>query len=336
MLRRKPAPAGLDSSTWASRERIVGVDRLLDRVSRNAADLVQLAPGTLEARLYCLQTRGLQASGGRLSLPIRSLGRVGTGFATLTFKLDCPGDAVADGRRVGTGSVLVWRPGAVYDGISPAGERWATLLVPWSELPRRTDGRPTGGPWRWKTHLLTTRLDSRELDATLVLARHTERLVERGRVELPASDVASLRAAWVAVARDVFRRAVPFPPPSGAAWRATLEVRAAERYMLARLAAPVYLPSMCRAIGARPRTLQASFRLALGCTPMAYLDLLRLHAVYHELRSRDAAAPGSVAEAARRCGVTHLSRLAGRFRAIFGAPPSEVLREARASVARDA
>ena len=62
---------------------------------------------------------------------------------------------------------------------------------------------------------------------------------------------------------------------------------------------------------------------------MGYLELLRLHAVHRELRDAGGSAPGSVAEAARRCGVTHLSRLAGRFRAIFGATPSELLRSTR-------
>ena len=325
-----PTPAAGDGPL-ASAERIVGVDRLLARVAGTANDVLQLAPGILDARLHYFKAHGLEVGGGEVNLPLRALGRTVSHLATITLRLACPGGGVVNGRSVATGSVVVWRPGAAYDGIAPAGDRWVTLLVPWDELPRRPGVARRGTSWRWDTSLLTTELGPDELSAAAALADRTAALGAGGRTRVAAATATDLRGRWIDLGGRLFARATPSPAPRGATWSATLDVRAAERYLRGHLDASVYLADVSRATGTPPRTLQAAFRHVLGCSPMAYLETLRLHAALRALRTPEADVPETVREVAARVGFRHFPRFSKAFRARFASRPGEVLREARAA-----
>lgn len=329
---RGPPPP--DDDPMAAVERIVGVDRLLARVAGTAHDVLQLAPGILDARLHLFKARGLEAGGGEVNLPLRAQGRTVPHLATITLRTSCPNGGLVNGRRVGTGSVVVWRPGATYDGIAPAGDRWITLLVPPDELPRRAGAARRGTWWRWNTSLLTTDLTHAELADAVALAERTETLASGGRALVPERVAAELRGRWLDLAGGLFARAEPAPAPRGATWSATLDVRAADRYLRGHLGSTIYLADVCRATGVPPRTLQAAFNLVLGCSPMAYLETLRLHAALRALRTDEGAVPDTVRDVAKRVGFSHYPRFSAAFRARFAASPGEILqvaREARAA-----
>ena len=74
------------------------------------------------------------------------------------------------------------------------------------------------------------------------------------------------------------------------------------------------------------RVLQESFRQHVGVPPLTYLRRLRLEGVHSEL-SRAGPGQVSVSEVATRWGFTHLGRFAGAYRARYGVPPSQTLRE---------
>ncbi|MBL9088163.1 MAG: helix-turn-helix transcriptional regulator [Planctomycetia bacterium] len=311
-------------------EHIVGVDRLLARVAGTAHDVLQLAPGILDARLHYLKVDGLEIGGGEVNLPLRAQGRTVEHLATITLRLDCPGGGLVNGRRVGTGSVVVWRPGATYDGVAPAGDRWVTVLVPWDELPRRPGIARRGASWRWRTSLLLTELRPDEADIARALSERTRTLAHERPDRVPATVAAELRARWLELVGALFARAVPTPAPRGATWSATLDVRAADRYLRSHLGATIYLADVSRATGVPPRTLQAAFRHVLGCSPMAYLETLRLHAALRALRTPGGAVPETVREVAARFGFRHYPRFSAAFRARFVARPGAILRAARA------
>ena len=63
-------------------------------------------------------------------------------------------------------------------------------------------------------------------------------------------------------------------------------------------------------------------------SPLTYLRRLRLDGVHAEL-SRCEPWEVSVSEVAFRWGFTHLGRFAGAYRARYGVPPSQTLRERR-------
>jgi AraC-like DNA-binding protein len=80
--------------------------------------------------------------------------------------------------------------------------------------------------------------------------------------------------------------------------------------------------------GVGVRVLQESFRQHVGMSPLTYLRRLRLDGVHAEL-SRSEPWQVSVSEVAYRWGFTHLGRFAGAYRARYGVPPSQTLRERR-------
>ncbi|MEV6344976.1 AraC family transcriptional regulator [Actinoplanes sp. NPDC051851] len=77
--------------------------------------------------------------------------------------------------------------------------------------------------------------------------------------------------------------------------------------------------------GTSVRSLQEGFRRHLGCTPMAYLQRVRLARVHESLRHADPAVV-TVAAVAHRWGFAHLGRFASAYRERYGASPSETLR----------
>lgn len=80
--------------------------------------------------------------------------------------------------------------------------------------------------------------------------------------------------------------------------------------------------------GVGVRVLQESFKRHVGVSPMTYLRRLRLDGVHAELSQADPWQV-SVSDVAARWGFAHLGRFAGAYRARFGVPPSQTLRDRR-------
>jgi AraC-like DNA-binding protein len=77
--------------------------------------------------------------------------------------------------------------------------------------------------------------------------------------------------------------------------------------------------------GISVRSLQEGFRRHVGCTPMSYLQQVRLARVHEALQRADPSRV-TVATLAHRWGFAHLGRFASSYRARFGETPSETLR----------
>lgn len=79
--------------------------------------------------------------------------------------------------------------------------------------------------------------------------------------------------------------------------------------------------------GVSVRTLQSAFRQHVGVSPMEYLRQVRLERVHRDL-SRADSEEVTVSDVAHRWGFTHLGRFAATYRAMYGTPPSQTLRDA--------
>ncbi|MCU7724541.1 AraC family transcriptional regulator [Actinoplanes sp. KI2] len=77
--------------------------------------------------------------------------------------------------------------------------------------------------------------------------------------------------------------------------------------------------------GMSVRSLQEGFRRHLACTPMAYLQQVRLLQARETLRQADPRG-STVAAVAHRWGFAHLGRFASAYRERFGEAPSDTLR----------
>ena len=89
---------------------------------------------------------------------------------------------------------------------------------------------------------------------------------------------------------------------------------------------PTYLTEICAAIGVAERTLRACCERHLGMGPIRYLTLRRMHLVRRALRHSDPS-KATVTQIVTDHGFWELGRFSGAYRALFGEPPSETLRQ---------
>jgi AraC-like DNA-binding protein len=87
---------------------------------------------------------------------------------------------------------------------------------------------------------------------------------------------------------------------------------------------PLYVPELCREIGASERTLRTCCIEHFGMGPKHYLLLRRMNLFRRALREGNAAAT-TVTEIATRYGFWQFGRLAIEYKALFGEVPSATL-----------
>jgi AraC-like DNA-binding protein len=101
-------------------------------------------------------------------------------------------------------------------------------------------------------------------------------------------------------------------------------MRRFDRVVEEHLDEPLYIPELCREIGASVRTLSVSCQEHLGMGPKHYLSLRRMHMVRRALRV-STPADTTVTEVATRYGFWGLGRLAVEYKTLFGESPSGTL-----------
>ena len=100
-----------------------------------------------------------------------------------------------------------------------------------------------------------------------------------------------------------------------------LNVRRAREVALAHPDTPLRVQDLCRELRIPRRTLQDSFQVVLGISPLSYVHMLRLDGAR---RSLLAGTP--VKEVADTWGFWHWSRFSGAYRRLFGELPSATLK----------
>lgn len=106
--------------------------------------------------------------------------------------------------------------------------------------------------------------------------------------------------------------------------RHALIMRRFHRVIEEHLDEPLYIPELCRAVGASVRTLSECCHEHLGMGPKRYLVLRRMHAVRRALRESNRGET-TVTEVATRYGFWQLGRLAVEYKAHFGEAPTTTL-----------
>ena len=115
-------------------------------------------------------------------------------------------------------------------------------------------------------------------------------------------------------------RAACAPLPLGAGCARGDLAPAVERYVRARICAPIALEDLARAAGVSPRTLHLHWKRQYGVGPMAWLRNLRLDIARQRLRGLGDA---SITDVALECGFGHLGRFSAYYRERFGELPRE-------------
>ena len=97
----------------------------------------------------------------------------------------------------------------------------------------------------------------------------------------------------------------------------------------------MYLPELCKEVGASERTLRACCHKHLGMGPKRYLRVLRMN-MFRKALQESTTATATVTEIATSYGFWQFGRLAAEYKALFGEAPSATLQryhESGASVA---
>ncbi len=229
---------------------------------------------------------------------------------------DSPG--VFQGQRLQTSDMLVMRPGAEGNLMSPQDLNLVTVSVPRRALERalRIEGHgsvdsvvPTSG------HLGSTGTDTQGFKR---LVREVFEGAGSGSETLPASELEDriVTAAAAVLASTSLSRAADSLRNRGR------YVRKAQDFIEGRLERAIRLSDVAAVVGISQRTLELAFGEVLGMTPVAYIRNRRLNHV----RRRLILGPDSVrsvTEAAMDCGFSHLGHFSRRYRELFNERPSE-------------
>lgn len=108
-------------------------------------------------------------------------------------------------------------------------------------------------------------------------------------------------------------------------------VKDIQRWLNAHPTNPVTLTDLCRQAHASRRTLIQGFKDHLGMGPMAYVKLLRLHAIRHQLLQAE---PGDclIGPFAEAWGFHNAGHFAADYRRLFGEAPRDTLRRSLRSL----
>ncbi len=307
---------------WAIGLRFRGLEQLRQRLQGGAPLLASTSSAPLSGRLWIAQLGAFGLTGGTLDAPAFCSGFCPPDVLSATLVLAAPEGGSINGAPLEEGGLLLFPPGGVYEGWSPAGYRWVTAFLPRVEAQRLVEGAGVALPRLDGASVLRSRVPR----ADLVALRQG---IESLALERPRSAPSSLPAEGAQALAGTWRRILTYgwahgaPVASGAARRRSEDLlRAADRYLREHLGSPVYLTDLARATGTPARTLEHAFRRRLGLTPMAYLTWLRMAAARRRLTDRHRTAASAVTEAAHEVGFPHLGRFAVTYRRTFGESPS--------------
>jgi AraC family ethanolamine operon transcriptional activator len=143
--------------------------------------------------------------------------------------------------------------------------------------------------------------------------------------ECRALAIEEVKAFIVSIVTTAWELSGAVAPPLDSVRNRMRLARRAESWMRAHLAEAVRVPDVCLALHVSRRELEYAFHLAFDQSPRDFLHALRLNAIRRTLQRGDA----RIIQAALDHGITHLGRLAGGYRQLFGEAPSETVRSAR-------
>jgi AraC family ethanolamine operon transcriptional activator len=302
----------------------------LREVARGASlEFVQLGSGTLRG-LIARADLGLSAVHvNQFSLPVRAFGDVSARELTFAI-LDERNRGLINGERLAVDKVLLFRPGAEFDGISTAAYRDWPITVDATELARFVldlSGREMELPRDPCTSLHASGAVIAQLrvyaETVLGIAANTPDALDDGRVRKVLHDALMVRLA--ALVMDGRQASAPEPRRVGS--RSAI-VRRAEEYILAHLSEGISIADICAFADVSERSLRLAFHQIMGIGPNAYLKVRRLHCVRADFERADPQVT-SISMAALQWGFWHFGHFTHDYVSLFGEKPSDTLRRRR-------
>ena len=245
------------------------------------------------------------------------------GRAVIAFRNISGPSLMRNGMELGTDHISWLRPGQNYHQHSTGPADYATMSLPLDQLAAigpailgRELTVPTEGWTIVPSPDAMARLQRLHMAAT-TLAEDAPQMLAHPQASL-GLEQALIEAMINCLGAGEIRE-------DGSAYRQhAVIMRRFSRVVEECLDQPLYLPELCRSIGASERTLRACCNEHLGMGPKRYLLLRRMHMVRRALRE---GIPGSttITEIATRYGFWQFGRLAVEYKTLFGETPSATL-----------
>jgi AraC family ethanolamine operon transcriptional activator len=232
-------------------------------------------------------------------------------------------EGVFDGRPWKPGSVCMWNTNREFNAMTPPSDLICVIVDRGllAEHIGHTEHIDLG-PALLRANLVTPPAAS-----TARLARRMGQLIEAG-----FSDEwdTSTPAAQQAIRQEVLETLAPFVVEQlegehdhRGRFNHLVNVRRAREVALSQPDTPLQVQDLCQALQVSRRTLQESFRVVLGISPLSYLRALRLDGARRELM-----AGRPVKQVIETWGFWHWSRFSQDYRRLFGESPSATMRRA--------
>lgn len=279
-------------------------------------DAVQTGPGPGPIKLWSVESRDSTMASVAMEIPILGHAYVPDDEVVVAVITSAPKLARWSGVDLHPGMVLIYGPGAHHTGLSSVGVEFAYLTLRVRSFEGRTNfgaDLPAAGTVG-VFQLIGDGTDiANEMEA---IARH-------------ACSGGSPTAMSTGV-EELIVRVTHKHPVTTSRRLATSRLIVAEciRAVDARGGAVTTVPEVLRAVPTSPRRLRQAFGDTYGVPPKQYLQLRVLNMANERLASNGSRCD-SVTRVASDLGISHLGRLAARYREVFGEHPSETLARAR-------
>lgn len=288
----------------------------------------QLSPGRFDGQIELVQLPGLRMIRERANCKVRQRGQIGRGHYGLAMALQQDGEAIFNGQRLSTESIMIGR-GESLDLLTPAHCELIGVVVEHELLAALWQSMYQKPLSAWIEEQIV-------VQASTASARHLDKMHRRildllsSSPELLNDPVALLQLRDAILIEWI--EAIPSQVDTSELRRVEARKKVVDRAcecMLAHSDQPLSTLDVCSRIGTSPRKLDYCFNDVLGISPKRYLRLVRLNGVRRDLKSRAHEARIKVQDIAARWGFWHLSEFSRDYSAQFGELPSQTLRNAQ-------
>lgn len=283
---------------------------------------VPVNPGSFRAELTQIQLGRVIVQLGR-DAPHLSRGVAGAGRIGMLVSLHGPEGTIFNGRAIGPGDLMMFRPGAPLDSTTAVEDGWAHLTFTEADGEALTEawGAPFGSADRYRF--------LPGAPSSLAAFRQCIRRAAQFVAAQPGSVAAEGFAASVTDMLEGHLGAIMAGPrlwdgPTRQSRRVLSLVARADDYLRANLARPIYTTEVCEALGASPRTLHDAVHAVHRMSLHGYLHRRRMGLVREALK-RASGSTALVKTIALTHGFWSLGRFSVAYRHMFGESPSATL-----------
>ncbi len=284
---------------------------------------VQLERGPLDCRIYRLVLEGAIFEFRRIETPLRIWGEKSS--ENITFELVLSpicGDYLSHGHSIDNGIVYGFDSGRNIDLRLPKNLLMGTLIIKkniFQDYLRTMEREDIDQPLL-SNNYVQIGAQFKSLQAYLLqlysLVKNKSNFLNKATVnKLILEDYLPLLIAAIPSADSSF-------PKYLHRWSLVREI---ESYLVNNLEQPITLKELCEQFYTTKSPLIYAFQEILGMSPLAYLKLLRLHAMRRVLKSAD---PGTtIVSLMHKFGFWHPGRFSLDYKKLFEESPSETLKK---------